>query len=235
MGWACTRLEVDPPTLYVSTPLALPGGKPLDFYLTERAGLIEFNDDGLTIFCLRGLGYAMDDRRHWRGIINIATELGFNVDDSGSIAARFQPNDLRARGASIVRLFSRILDWQIEHFQASDADQTLADEVERILRLRDPLRAVERPAIARLPNTEDLRFDFLWGNEYVDAVPPVAKAVSSRLRKAIQFHRGGGAREDLLFVVDNRGDELEAATRRELPILAEVARTVRLTDFARAA
>ncbi|MEO8779937.1 MAG: hypothetical protein ABI389_14870 [Rhodanobacter sp.] len=69
----------------------------------------------------------------------------------------------------------------------------------------------------------------LWGSIYVDAINPSAQSVSSRLRKAIL-----ASQEDsdigLLFILDNRFDPEKAD--REFPVLAQVANTVRLSEFA---
>jgi len=235
LGWSCSELAGHPPALYVSTPLALPGGKPLDFYLTETRGHYDFTDDGLTMFGLRGLGFTLDDGRHWRGLATIAEDLGFRLDDSGAFVASFPADRLCEWSGHILRLFGRVLDWQGQHFAEADTDLSLTLEVERILRRKRPELPLVISPTAILPMSTELRFDFKWGETYVDAVSPKARTISSRLRKTVQFLRWGGERENLLFVVDDRDQEKSEAADREIPNLATLTRAVKLSNLERAA
>ncbi len=235
MGWACARLDRADRPLYVSTPLCLPGGSPLDFYLTERDGALHFTDDGLTLFELRSLGYSLDDRRNLRGLSAMAEELGFKVDDTDALVASFPHAELPAWSGRILRLYVKLIDWELDHFKASDADLSLAREVERIMRAKEPDRAIIERPLLRIGDDEELRFDFLWGQTYVDAVPPTPNASAHRVRKSLQYQRGVGDVDNILYVLDDRPPHSKAAVAREFGVISQVARVTRLSQFAEAA
>lgn len=78
-GWHCEAIENGSrKATYISTPITLPGAKPLDFYLFADGENLEFTDDGITVFALRSLGYPLGDKRNWRSLENIATRHGFH-------------------------------------------------------------------------------------------------------------------------------------------------------------
>lgn len=228
LGWRCQYLEQHA-ALYVSTPILLPGGSPLDFYLTQSRGMINFTDDGLTLFQLRGLGFKLDDNRSTRGIAQIAKDCGFDVDQSGAIVGSMPQNEGGVLGQAIVHLFTKIARWQEEHFEARDADQTLADEVERMMRGKAPAIAIERDPAIRLANGETVDFMFRWGHQLVDAIPADARATSSRMRKAILVQRDAEIAPDILYIVDDRQRPIKASS--EAALLGQIAKAMRLSDF----
>lgn len=228
LGWRCQYLERHA-ALYVSTPILLPNGSPLDFYLTQSRGMINFTDDGLTLFNLRGLGFKLDDNRSVRGVAQIAKDCGFDIDETGAIIGSVPQDDGNSLGYAIVRLFTKIASWQEEHFEARDADQTLADEVERLMRRKAPTITIERDPIVRLSSGETVDFMFRWGTQLVDAIPADARATSSRMRKAVLVQRDTDEPPDILYIVDDRQRPIKASS--EAALLGQIARAMRLTDF----
>jgi len=228
LGWRCQYLEQHD-ALYVSTPIVLPGGSPLDFYLTQSRGMTHFTDDGLTLFHLRGLGFRLDDNRSVRGIAQIAKGFGFDIDQAGCIVGSIPNGDGQTLGRTIIQLFSKIVAWQEEHFEARDADQTLAEEVERLMRGKAPDVAIERYPIVRLSNGENVDFMFKWGRHLVDAIPADARATSSRMRKAILVQRDMETALDILYIVDDRQRPVKAAS--ETALLGQIAKAMKLSDF----
>lgn len=215
--------------LYVSTPVLLPGGSPLDFFLTEHDGYIHITDDGLTLFKLRGLGYTLVDRRSQRGIASLAEASGLELDDTGAVIGTAKPEHVVHLGQKIQLFIARIVDWEREHFDSSDSNLSLADEVERLMRGKAPnLPIIQAPTI-KLSSGDEISFMFLWGTKYVDAMAPAAQSTSARLRKAIQVMRDVDFDLDTLFIVDDRFKP-DAATN-EVSLLAQVAPAIRLTDF----
>ena len=227
-GWHCRVIDTGSgPATYISTPITLPGGKPLDFYLISRDNNIEFTDDGITLFALRSLGYTLGDKRNWRSLENIAFRFGFSLSESGVFEAFFPEAELEAWGAKILRLFSSIASWAEERAAEGDADFSLTEEIEMLLRAKDPGRNIDRNVVLNIGRLE-AHFDFLWGSTYVDAVPPVANAVNARLRKALLINKSEN-KVDVLFIVDDRDKQRKAD--EEIAVLGDLSPTIRLTDF----
>lgn len=212
---------------YISTPVVLPGGKPLDFYLIPRGELLEFTDDGMTLFALSALGYPLGDKRNWKGLENIGLKFGFRLSDSGAFEAVFPEQDLNLWSGRIIRLIASLAAWEEERYAEGDTDFSLTDEVAMILQAKDPARKLTRNASVRLGKA-DVSFDFLWGDTYVDAIRPVQQAVNARLRKALLVSRSEDALK-LLFIVDDRNQQEKADD--EIGVLGAITRTIRLTDF----
>lgn len=229
-GWYCNVIDVaGHPATYVSTPITLPGGKPLDFYLVSHGDQIEFTDDGVTLFALRSLGYPLGDKRNWRGLENIAIKHGFSLSETGAFEAIFPEPELEMWGANILRLFCAIASWEEDRFSEGDTDFSLTEELEILLRAKAPDRKIERNVMVQLGKSE-AHFDFLWGTTYVDAVQPVANAVNARLRKALLINKEVD-KVDVLFVVDDRDKQRKAD--EEIAVLGDLSPTIRLTDFER--
>lgn len=214
---------------YISTPIVLSGGKPLDFYLIQRGKLIEFTDDGMTLFALRCIGYQLSDKRHWRGLENIGTKFGFSLSSEGAFEAIFPDSELDDWGGRIVRLFASLADWEEERESEGDNDFSLTDEVAMLLHAKAPDRQLTRNVTVKLGKIEAV-FDFLWGDTYVDAIRPVQQAVNARLRKALLINRGEEAMK-MLFIIDDRSQQEKADD--EIAVLGEITKTIRLTDFER--
>ena len=227
-GWHCQAVQAGGvAATYISTPIVLPGGKPLDFYLIQRGGNLEFTDDGITMFALSGLGYQLGDKRNWKGLENLALRHGFTLTERGSFEAAFLESELPEWGGRIIKFFAAVAAWENERFIEGDTDLSLAAEVEMLLRAKAPGKQLVRNATVTLGRNE-VSFDFLWGDTYVDAIRPVAQSVNSRLRKAILVNRSEEPLK-LLFIIDNRDQEERAET--EISVLGDIASTIRLTDF----
>lgn len=227
-GWHCQAVQAGGAVAtYISTPIVLPGGKPLDFYLIPRGEHLEFTDDGVTMFALSGLGYQLGDKRNWKGLENLAVRHGFTLTEAGAFEAMFLQSELPEWGGRIIKLFAAIAAWEDERFIEGDTDLSLAAEIEMLLRAKAPEKQLVRNATVTLGNNE-ISFDFLWGDTYVDAIRPVAQSVNARLRKAILINRSEEPL-NLLFIIDNRGQEERAEA--EISVLGDIASTIRLTDF----
>ncbi|MCW0457278.1 hypothetical protein NB712_002374 [Xanthomonas sacchari] len=230
LGWHCCYLEQHD-ALYVSSPARLPDGSPFDFYLKEVGEHIHLTDDGLTLFHLRGLGYALNDGRSLRGISNIAESVGLTLDDSGEIVGMAKLDNVASLGNMMQLFSSRVLDWEREHFSSSDSDLSLADEVERMMKLKAPGLEIKPFPTIKLTTGDEVSFMFQWGGKYVDAIPAATPATSSRMRKAIQILRDQEAELDTLYIVDDRVKPELAA--HEVNLLGQVANAIRLSDFDR--
>jgi len=228
-GWHCKKLAGrEEETLYVSSPVLLADGKPLDFYLVKRGNAFIFTDDGLTLFALQNYGIDIDGRRHLKGLEAVCDRLGFKISDAGAIETLIPEDQVAWWMGRVLRMLCGVVEWQQERFDQHDEDFSLTEEVERLLRIKAPNRKLVPHPKVKLKGV-DYSFDFLWGETYVDAISPSAQSVSARLRKAILATQDN---DDigLLFILDDRFDRDKAD--RELPVLGQVAETVRLTDFA---
>ncbi|WP_040263733.1 DUF1828 domain-containing protein [Pseudomonas massiliensis] len=228
-GWHCQIIDAGSgPATYISTPITLPGGKPLDFYLIERGSLVEFTDDGVTLFALRSIGYPLSDKRNWRGLDNLGLKFGFTLSDSGAFEATFPATDLNVWGAQILRLMAAVLAWEEERSAEGDTDFSLTDEIELLLRAKAPGRKLIRNASLQVGKVE-MSFDFLWGDTYIDAVAPIPQSVNPKLRKAVLISKIEDP-ADILFIVDDRAGKRKKA-EDELSVLGGLASTILFSDF----
>ncbi|WP_303229184.1 DUF1828 domain-containing protein [Comamonas kerstersii] len=228
-GWHCSEVcgTDGDNTLYISTPIVLSGGKPLDFYVQRKGSKVMLSDDGITMFALRSLGFNLTDKRHWKGLENIAKRHNFSLSENGEFEAVFYEEHDASWGGKMLLFCADIYAWEKEHSSQGDTDFSLTDHVEAILRRMRPDRLIESHATVQIGSSE-LEFDFKWGNFFVDAIRPSNQAVNARLRKGILMQR---IEEDsnVLFIVDDRLDAAKA--RQELSVLAGVANAIALTDF----
>lgn len=228
-GWHCAPLEFNGHRmLYVSSPITLAQGKPLDFYLIDRGELYELTDDGITMIALRSSGFALDDKRNWRGLANLAAAQGFDMEDDGSFSVVFEKAALPLWSDRLMRLLVGLSQWEDDRFREGDQDFAFTAEIEMLLRAKDPGRKLEKGPVIEV-NGSDLNFDFLWGRTYVDAVKPVANAVNSKLRKALLLNRESIEGVDALFILDDRANKEKADS--EIAVLGGVAKAIRYSDF----
>jgi hypothetical protein len=192
--------------------------------------LIEFTDDGNTMFALTSIGYELEDRRNWRGLENIAIRYGFELTPTGAFHAVFPEREMQERGEKLVRFFSTLADWEDQHYMEGDTEFTLTQEVEMLLRSKDAKAKLERNVELHM-GEQTFGFSFKWGDTYVDAIKPIQQSINARIRKALVL---GQALEEvrLLFIVDDRVSPSKADD--EISVLGTVARAVRFTDFERA-
>lgn len=228
-GWHCQTVNAGSgPATYISTPINLPGGKPLDFYLFQRGDFVEFTDDGVTMFALRSIGYTLSDKRNWRGLENIGLKYGFQLNDAGAFEAVFPVAELGEWGGRILRLMAAIATWEEDRSAEGDTDFSLSDEIEMLLRAKDPNRKLTRNASLKVGKVE-MSFDFQWGDTYIDAVAPIPQSVNPRLRKAVLISKVDNP-ADILFVVDDRGGKRQKA-EDEIAVLGGLASTILFSDF----
>jgi len=69
-------------------------------------------DDGMVLFALRGLGYALDDRRHWRGLEHLAQQHGFELTDTGELRGAAPEDRLAECAGRILQLFAAVTAWE---------------------------------------------------------------------------------------------------------------------------
>lgn len=227
-GWHCQTIDAGSgPATYISTPITLPGGKPLDFYLIRRGELIEFTDDGIALFALRSLGYTLADKRNWKGLDNLGLKFGFQLSEAGAFEATFPMTELGNWSGRILRLMAAIASWEEDRAAEGDADFSLTDEIEMLLKAKAPDRTIVRNAALKVGKVE-MSFDFLWGDTYIDAVAPIPQSVNPRLRKAVLISKVDSP-ADVLFIVDDRRNRQKAED--EMGVLGGLAATVLFSDF----
>lgn len=231
-GWHCSKVPgaAGEEVLYVSTPIVLTGGKPLDFYVQQQGSKILLTDDGTAMFALRSLGFEMSDKRHWKGLENIASRHHFTLTERGVFEAEFDAEHDATWGGEMLMLCTDIKTWEREHSSQGDMDFSLTNHVESILKKMRPDRALQRPATVEVGRAI-LEFDFKWGGIFVDAIRPSNQAVNARLRKGLLMQRIE-EHSNTLFIVDDRANPEKA--REELSVLAGgSAPAIALTDFER--
>ncbi len=228
-GWHCATLSNahGTDTLYVSTPIVLSGGKPLDFYVQLQGSKVVLTDDGITMFALRSLGFDFSNKRYWKGLEKIAKRHHFSLSENGAFEAEFDNEKNIAWGGDMLLLCAEIHAWEKEHSTQGDMDFSLTEHVESLLRRMKPDRDLQHPVVVDVGRAT-LEFDFKWGRFFVDAIRPSSHMVNARLRKGILMQR---IEEDanVLFIVDDRFNTEKA--RQELSVLGGVAPAIALTDF----
>jgi hypothetical protein len=227
-GWRCAQIVGSSgPVLYVSTPFVLAGGRPLDFYVVEHGDEVELTDDGGSMLALRSLGYPLDDKRNWRGLESLATDLGISLGEDGAFSIAGSREKVSGIANLWLRFLGRVVQWDADRVAEKDTDLSLAIEVERILRSVAPNRLLEyRPVVA--VREIEYPFDFRWGGMLIDAVPLHAAATNARLRKALIVGRADLDRT-MLFVFDDRNSVDKAD--REVAVMGQVARAVALRNL----
>lgn len=228
-GWHCQKLSVpNGEALYISTPLTLGQGKPLDYFLFDRGSQYEITDDGIAMLELRACGFSLDDGRHWRGLRNVAQAHDFELEDDGAFSATFPKEQLPRWSDRILHLLSDLVQWERDRIQEKDQESIFTQEVAMLLRQKAPRRELETDVEVYI-NDSPVKFDFRWGTTYVDTVRPIAQSVNSKLRKALLFNNAELEGVDSLFIIDDRRDRDKAGD--EMAILAQVASSIRFTDF----
>ncbi|WP_438455347.1 DUF1828 domain-containing protein [Vreelandella venusta] len=225
-GWQCQRAPDG--SLYISTPVLLHDGTPLGFFLEQHGSITRFSDEGLTIFAMRNMGVDMTDRRNWKGLANVVERLGFQIAEDGEIVMDFPTQHSAIWFSNITRLMGGIADWQQERFDLNDTQFNLTRDVEALLKAKDPGRKLDINVTATIDG-HSFKFDFLWGDTYIDAIPPSARSTGPRLRKAImarplELHGG-----HILVIVDDRRKPTKA--KEEIAVLSQVVNTKSYTAF----
>lgn len=231
MGWHCQSLNFDQQHItYFSTPLNLPDGKPLDFYIQADGEFYLFTDDKLTMLSLSAAGYAFENRANWKGISNIASKYGFSLSQQGEITAKVHKSSMQELGRNIIMLLSEVTLWEEERRALSETtDQEFLDQIEQVLKLTNPDIEVEKNPKINVDSTT-LEFNFKWGTMYIDGVRPIAQSINSRLRKALLAQKILDSTE-LLFVVDDRSNPTKAL--EELDVLGKITPATLLNSFKR--
>ena len=227
-GWQCSRAPDD--SLFVSSPVLLRDGTPLGFFLSFSGSVATFSDEGMTIFSIRNQGIDMTDRRNWRGLEALARNLGFAMAEDGEISMSFPARESPFWFGSITRLLGEVAAWQQERIEQSDTQFLLTREVEDLLRRLSPGRRLDISPTASIDG-KSISFNFLWGDTYIDAIPPKARSTSSRLRKAIMARPLEIQGSHVLIIVDDRLDPLKA--REEVAVLSQVAKAQTFTSLER--
>lgn len=229
-GWRCTPIEVSKgaPCLYVSLPVSFASGYPCDIYVFEEpGGWLRLSDDGDTLSHLHRIGYALEDKRRWKGLISLAEEYGFELTEHGELTAALPRERLSSHMDKLLQLYSAVIAWEREHFAEGDQDFSLTEEVERLLHFLDPGREMIRSPRIDTPSGE-VRFDLRWGDTYVDALRPNAQSINSRLRKVLMLQSDEDT-PDTLFVIDDRPSRIKAESERD--VLGRLTRATLLSDL----
>lgn len=225
-GWQCQKAPDG--SLFISTPVLLNDGTPLGFFLEQNGNLTSFSDEGLTLFAMRNMGIDMADRRNWKGLANTIEKLDFKLEDDGEIVMDFPTEHSALWFSNITRLMGAIADWQQERFELDDTQFHLTRDVEALLKAKDPGRKLDTNVTAKIDG-HSFKFDFLWGDTYIDAMKPSAKSTGPRLRKAIMARPLALHGSNMLVIVDDRDNSKKA--KEEVAVLSQVVDVKTYTAF----
>lgn len=229
-GWRCTPIEASKGVscLYVSLPVTFATGHPCDIYVFEEpGGRLRLSDDGDTLSHFHRIGYALEDKRRWKGLISMANEYGFELTECGELTTAFPRERLGSHIDSLLQLYSALIAWERDHYAEGDQDFSLTEEVERLLHFLEPgLEVVRSPRIST--PTGEVSFDLRWGSTYVDALRPNAQSINSRLRKVLMLQSDEDTPE-MLFVIDDRPSRLKAEAERD--VLGRMTQATLLSDL----
>lgn len=227
-GWQCSPAPDG--SLHISSPIMLQDGTPLSFFMSQERDRIDISDEGMTIFSLRNQSIDLYDRRNWRSLDILTSRLGFALSDRGEISGSFSVRDSAFWFSNLTRLLGGIADWQQEQMDFDDADFQLTQDVEALLRTKAPNRNLQISPSLKIKSSR-ISFNFLWGDTYIDAIPPKARVVSARMRKAAIAQRLKLDGFNMLFIIDDRSDPTKA--QEEVALLAQLSEAKTYSNFER--
>lgn len=227
LGYSCR--EVGEKIIAVETPFSFADGEPINFYIDDSKELVTLHDNADTLAHLMGMGWDITDRRGWKGIKNIVSAFGLELQDDGAIVGKNNRNLEFDLIAKYISAMLAVVDWEREYLGLTEEQIQYVQEVEMCL------RASNREAeIILLPcveghsgKTHTFHFDF--DGMFVDAAKPRGVRTGAILRKAADVINTGNQKK-ILVVMDDREDVERA--KAETDILSTMVSVLQFTVLA---
>ena len=215
VGMRCSPLKG---AVEVITPFTFSDGGGIEIFAQEMGSQIHFFDDGFTLMHLHSVGIDLGDtKKRWTPLKNIAQAHGVTLSDKG-VFQILTPVEKASHGfARIVSTLIGIAAWEREQMGISQDVSMLVDEVAMYLRAwRSKEKLIEKPPTVYGRSRRPLKFDFQFGETFVDAIQPTSQSTGSELRKLLDIN------EDIavMVIVDDR--KYAEKARQEIEIIGRV-------------
>jgi hypothetical protein len=208
----------------VYSPFTFADGGAIEIFAATRGEQIHLFDEGTTMLHVRSVGLPVADKRRWQPLKQAAQPYGVTLTDDGAFELLAPLARASVAFARFTSALIAVAAWEREHVGLPSPSEHLVDEVAMHLRAWRPnLELRARPEPLQGLSGKRHQFNFMLGNEYVDAISTNGNSTGAELRKIIDV-RGAPATADVdvRVVVDDRRDP--RAAEDEMRILGTVAR-----------
>ena len=230
LGYECRR--VGDSTIHVSTPFTFADGEPISFYIEDHGRDITVFDNADTLIHLSGIGWDISDRKKWKGIRQIYSSFGLDLNDAGIVIGKDQKSGEESLITRYICAAMAVADLEREYLGLTDEQAIYIQEVEDQLMAWKPGVALLRYPMVQGHSGRDHSFHFDFDNALIDAARPHGARTGSILRKSADVMNSGNPKS-ILVVMDDREDSDRA--RAETDILSTMVSVIAFTVLARQA
>lgn len=213
MGFGCEQRQGG--FYVVETPMSFPDGEAINFYLREHESAVLLSDNADTLFHLRNVGMDVSDRKRWRGVRQIVSAFGMNLDERGEITGEAAPIGTQNLVSRYIGAMLAISDMEREFLGISEELANFINEVELHLRAWKPKEELtHRPAVVGHSGRTHY-FHFRQAGDLIDAARPNSIRTGSILRKAADI-QNTKAPLKIMVVMDDRDYPEKAAAETDI-------------------
>lgn len=214
LGFTCR--EITETVISVGTPFSFADGEPIGFYLDEHSSeQVVISDNADTLAHLAGIGFDISDRKKWKGVKQIATAFGLELQDTGQIVG----SEIKSKEQLLVTRFIgamlAIADMERDYFGLSDEQEQYIQEVEMYLRASKPEATLLTHPTVEGHSGRIHGFHFDFDNKLVDAARPHGARTGAILRKSADVINSG-SNKSILIIMDDRLDEERAKIETDI-------------------
>lgn len=228
LGYECR--PVGEAIIRVSTPFTFADGESISFYIEDRGNEVRVFDNADTLAHFSGIGFDISDRKKWKGIRQIFSSFGFELNDAGIVIG----DDKKSGEDSLITRYicaaMAVADWEREYLGLTDEQATYIQEVEDQLRASKPDVELIRYPVVQGHSGRSHSFHFDFDNYLIDAARPHGTRTGSILRKSADIINSGNPKS-ILIVMDDREDFDRA--KAETDILSTMVSVIQFTTLAK--
>lgn len=212
----------------LGTPFAFADGAAVNVYAIPHGDALELTDNGDTMLRLTSLGMNAWHKGKQAALLRTIEPHGLTLTEQGEIKAFGKAEHAALLMAQFISGILAVAQMERTALGVPDKTDNLADEVEMLLRSWKPKLALVRTPHVKGISGHEYDFDFMFGDELVDVLPPHHNATGGIMRKLGDVLSGPGQHKALV-IVDDRADPERAET--ELQIIAMLARAMPLSTL----
>lgn len=230
LGYEC-RLIGDT-IIHVSTPFTFADGEPISFYIEDHGNEISVFDNADTLAHMSGIGWDISDRKKWKGIRQIFSSFGFDLNDRGIAIGKDQKTAEESLITRYICASMAVADLEREYLGLTDEQATYIQEVEDQLRASKPMVDLLRYPVVQGHSGRAHHFHFDFDGSLIDAARPHGARTGSILRKSADVINSGN-QKTIIVVMDDREDPERART--ETDILSTMVSVIQFSALAKQA
>lgn len=234
LGYSCrpvTLIGGEGQGLGVTTPFAFPDGDPISFYLINHdGGNYALSDNADTLMHLMNAGFNLENRKRWRPFVEMAAQHGLTIRPTGEVRAEFPHEHLRDAITRFIAFALEVGNWQRDNFGMAENTHHLVQEVENYLRRWKPHAQVQRSIDVTGASKKHHHFDFLFGNQLIDAIRPNSNKTGAELRKIVDVNNGPNSIQTMVIIDDREHPD---RAKDEMMILSAVTKVMPLSRLER--